>query len=93
MNDDKTLEMLMGIIDDAFNTHYNKEEKMETQPDSAPQQEQPKFKPLYTCIAEFTETTGKRFRMTKDQKQRDLTREEAFAEFAAIEKDILKELN
>jgi|3_EtaG_2_1085321.scaffolds.fasta_scaffold43352_2 hypothetical protein len=36
--------------------------------------------PEYSCIAEYTEQTGKRFRMTKDQKQRELTREEAFNE-------------
>jgi hypothetical protein len=80
MNDDKTLEMLMGIIDDAFNSHYNKEEKMETQTEPSPQQEQSASNPKYTCIAEYTEQTGKRFRMTKDQKQRELTREEAFNE-------------
>jgi len=80
MNDDKTLEMLMGIIDDAFNSHYNKEEKMETQTEPSPQQEQPASNPKYTCIAEYMEQTGKRFRMTKDQKQRELTREEAFNE-------------
>ena len=80
MNDDKTLEMLMGIIDDAFNSHYNKEEKMETQTEPSPQQEQPASNPKYTCIAEYMEQTGKRFRMTKDQKQRELTREEAFIE-------------
>jgi len=78
MNDDKTLEMLMGIIDDAFNTHYNKEEKMETRPEMAPQEEQPESSSEYTCIAEYTEQTGKRFRMTKKQKELGMTREEAF---------------
>jgi len=79
MNDDKTLEMLMGIIDDAFDKHYKKEEKMETQSEPAPQQEQPQ-QSQYTCIAEYTEQTGKRFRMTKNQKERGLSRDEAFSE-------------
>ena len=35
----------------------------------------------YSTIAEYTAHTGKRYRMTKDQKQRELTREAAFAEF------------
>ena len=81
MNDDKTLEMLMGIIDDAFDKHYKKEEKMETQPEPAPQQEQPHPQHnLYECIADYMEKTGKRFRMTKNQKARGLSREEAFSE-------------
>jgi len=35
---------------------------------------------LYTCIADYTEKTGKRFRMTKNQKARGLSRDEAFSE-------------
>ena len=31
-------------------------------------------------IREYTESTGKRFRVTKDQKERGLSREEAFKE-------------
>ena len=31
-------------------------------------------------IQEYTQSTGKRFRMTKDQKDRGLSREEAFKE-------------
>ena len=48
--------------------------------DFIPEEDQPESNPAYTCIAEYTEQTGKRFRMTKDQKQRELTREEAFIE-------------
>lgn len=39
--------------------------------------EQPKYK----NIAEYMAATGKRYRMTKEQKERGLTREQAFAEF------------
>jgi len=34
----------------------------------------------YASIEEYTKQTGKRFRTSKDQKERGLTREEAFAE-------------
>ena len=48
--------------------------------DFVAEEEQPKTKPDYSCIAEYTEQTGKRFRMTKEQKSRELSREEAFNE-------------
>ena len=35
---------------------------------------------LYEGITDYTEKTGKRFRMTKNQKARGLSREEAFSE-------------
>lgn len=35
----------------------------------------------YATIEAYTAATGKRFRMTKAQKERGLTREEAFVEF------------
>jgi len=77
MKDDKTLDILMSIIDDAFDKHYNKEEKMETQPELAPQQEQP-MTAMYESIEDYTTKTGKRFRMTKRQKELGMTREESF---------------
>ena len=36
---------------------------------------------IYSSIQDYTEKTGKRFRMTKDQKARNLSREQAFDEF------------
>ena len=36
---------------------------------------------IYESIEDYTKKTGKRFRMTKDQKSRGLSRDEAFAEF------------
>jgi hypothetical protein len=49
--------------------------------DFVPQEEQshPQHS-LYECIADYTEKTGKRFRMTKNQKDRGLSRDEAFSE-------------
>ena len=35
---------------------------------------------LYESIEDYTSKTGKRFRMTKDQKSRELSREQAFNE-------------
>jgi hypothetical protein len=80
MNDEKTLEMLMGIIDDAFNSHYKKEEKMETQPETTNDSARDHFPNLYESIEDYTAQTGKRFRMTKNQKERGLSRDEAFSE-------------
>jgi hypothetical protein len=36
---------------------------------------------IYEGIEDYKRMTGKRYRMTKDQKQRGLTREESFIEF------------
>jgi len=36
---------------------------------------------VYESIEDYTAKTGKRFRMTKDQKARNISREEAFKEF------------
>ena len=38
------------------------------------------FPNLYESIEDYTTQTGKRFRMTKEQKSRELTREQAFKE-------------
>ena len=36
---------------------------------------------IYESIEDYKAKTGKRFRMTRDQKQREISRQEAFAEF------------
>ena len=36
---------------------------------------------MYESIEQYSKMTGKRFRMTKDQKARNVSREEAFQEF------------
>ena len=53
---------------------------MENQPEPAPQQEQTQSADWYDSIEQYTEKTGKRFRMLKEQKARNLTREQAFEE-------------
>jgi hypothetical protein len=67
--DDGFFGVLSNIIDEAFSRVFT-ENKKAAAPSST----------KHTSIKEYTEQTGKRFRMSKDQKERGLTREEAFAE-------------
>ena len=82
MQEDKTLDILMKMIDDAFSTYYTKEKIMENP--AASQQEVITMvegpTSTYESIEDYKAKTGKRFRMLKEQKERGLTREEAFAE-------------
>jgi len=68
-NEDGFLGILSNIIDEAFSKVFT--EKNE---ESLPSKHQ------HGTIEEYTAATGKRFRMTKDQKERGLTRDQAFAE-------------
>jgi len=65
---DRTLEILTDLIDSVFSKHYNKE--VQSNSDT----------PVYECIEDYVSQTGKRFRMTKEQKDRSMSREEAFNE-------------
>ena len=67
--DDGFFGVLSNIIDEAFSKVFT--EKKETISSSSA---------TYSTIKEYTEQTGKRFRMSKDQKERGLTREDAFTE-------------
>ena len=67
--DDGFFGVLSNIIDEAFSKVFI-EKNEESRTDL----------PEYTSIEEYTGATGRRFRMSKDQKDRGLTREEAFAE-------------
>ena len=75
MKEDKTFELLTQMIDKAFCNYYKKEKKMQSE--LAPMEQPTTF---YESIEDYTTVTGKRFRMTKEQKQRGLTREQAFTE-------------
>ena len=68
-NDDGFFGVLSNIIDEAFSKVFT-EKKEDRTPASSE----------YSSIKEYMDLTGKRFRMSKDQKERGLTREEAFAE-------------
>jgi len=44
-------------------------------------QDEPVTQPLFESIEQYQATSGKRFRMTKDQISRGISREDAFQEF------------
>ena len=68
-NDDGFFGVLSNIIDEAFSKVFTEKRKVSES-----------SSPKYASIEEYTGETGKRFRMSKDQKERGLTRQEAFAE-------------
>ena len=87
MTDDKFYEELSKLINGAFDGTFGRKTTkpkvrrpiMQTQPEPAPLEEQPQT-PVYMSINEYVVKTGKRFRMTKDQKSRRLSRTQAFNE-------------
>jgi hypothetical protein len=87
MTDDKFYEELSNLINGAFDDTFGRKITtpkvrrpiMQTQPEPAPLEEQPQT-PVYMSINEYVVKTGKRFRMTKDQKSRRLSRTQAFNE-------------
>ena len=68
-NDKSFLDVLSDIIDEAFSKAFTESSEDAGRP-----------QPEYASIEEYTGETGKRFRMSKEQKERGLTRQEAFAE-------------
>ena len=66
--DDGFFGVLSNIIDEAFSKVFTDNKKDSP---SAPE---------YKSIEEYTGKTGRRFRMSKDQKDRGLTRQQAFTE-------------
>jgi len=72
-NMEKSFGVIQELIDKAFNRFWSRDE------DNIPSGK--KVATLYESIEDYTTKTGKRFRMTKDQKVRGLSRESAFAEF------------
>lgn len=69
MSDEKFMQLFDSLIEEVFDEVYSKS----------------KTTSLYESIDDYTKKTGKRFRMTKEQKNKGLSREEAFKEF--IESD------
>ena len=78
MTDDAFFEELSNLISDAFDGAFGRKTKELKIEKPAPQKEQPKTPALYESIEDYTAQTGKRFRMTKSQKELGMTREEAF---------------
>jgi len=80
-NPDRTFDILSEIIDDLFSSHFKKDnKKMQAEPMKPAPIEEQSNPPMYESIEDYTTKTGKRFRMTKNQKARDLSREDAFTE-------------
>jgi hypothetical protein len=80
MPEDKTFELLSKLIDDAFSTHYKKEKPMQNPAEMQCETVPEVSTSTYDSIEDYKAKTGKRFRMLKEQKERGLTRDEAFAE-------------
>ena len=86
MTDDKFYEELSNLINGAFDGTFGRKTTkpkvrkpiMKNQYELPSQEDH--FPNLYESIEDYTAQTGKRFRMTKEQKSRDLSREEAFNE-------------
>tara|TARA_R100001377_G_scaffold39107_1_gene21825 strand:+ start:477 stop:734 length:258 start_codon:yes stop_codon:yes gene_type:complete len=79
MTDEKFFDELSCLINDAFDGVFGRKESTPELPKRAPKKEQPKTSSLYESIEDYTAKTGKRFRMTKEQKNLGLTRDEAFS--------------
>jgi hypothetical protein len=78
MTDDSTLDKLSNLIDEAFDKVFGRGNDIEEIKSASPVEELPKTPALYESIEDYTAKTGKRFRMTKEQKNLGLTRDEAF---------------
>ena len=78
MTDEKFFDELSSLINDAFDGVFGRKVSQPKVTKPAPKKEQPKTSSLYESIEDYTAKTGKRFRMTKEQKNLGLTREEAF---------------
>lgn len=74
---------LTKLVDSAFDKHFKgkKMDNNQTQLTLFNQATAENSSPKYLTVEEYTKATGKRFRMTKEQVQREITREQAFAEF------------
>ena len=71
---------LVSIIDAAFQNSKKEKYQMQQTPQTQNQMVENKVC-KYSSIEDYTQQTGKRFRVTKEQKQRGISREEAFKEF------------
>ena len=71
---------LVSIIDTAFKNSAKEKNQMQQTQQTQNQMAETKVC-KYNSIEEYTKQTGKRFRVTKEQKQRGISREEAFKEF------------
>lgn len=86
MKEQDLYNQLETLIDSAFKNLYKEKTNMQpsqkTQVNVNSNTEATKAK--YSNIQEYTQAMGKRFRMTKEQTQRGISREEAFREFMQL---------
>jgi len=82
MVNDIISEIFAEKLEDKDGKKSKKNEELEVVLDSSVLSE------VYESIEDYTEKTGKRFRMTRNQKDRDLTRDQAFEEFIQENKDV-----
>jgi hypothetical protein len=73
-NQERFYKILEDVIDKAFEQSWRKVEKRSSKKAKNSDER------VYESIEQYKEETGKRFRMTRDQKGRGLSREEAFKE-------------
>ena len=79
MTDEKFFDELSHMINCAIDGAFGRKISTPKMPQPAPKKEQSDIIPaLYESIEDYTAKTGKRFRMTKRQKELKMTREEAF---------------
>ncbi len=82
--EDELWQFISDVVDKAFSDNYDADAKPVKVKPVKQHKETTKtldnLDPIYESISDYTNQTGKRFRMTKDQKTRGLTREEAFNE-------------
>jgi hypothetical protein len=86
-------EMVSDLVNSFFDQNYNKKDNKIMENVATAQVTNYEGKPLYTSLDQYKTATGKRFRMTKEQKARELTREQAFAEFQALPENCLPQAN
>ena len=70
---EKSFKVIQDLIDRAFSRFWSGDADNMSAMKMVPR--------LYESIDQYTKVTGKRFRMTKEQKSRGLSRDEAFSEF------------
>lgn len=67
------------LLTKTFSKYYKKDSTMNDNTQQAVDSNSKRYP--YASIEEYSNATGKRFRITKEQKERGLSREEAFMEF------------
>ena len=89
MADKKRLENIKSFISDIIAQSFS--EELESDTGKGKNEEVvAEFEPgnVYESIEDYSQKTGKRFRMTKEQKERELSRDAAFEEFIQENTDV-----